>query len=711
MQINTFKDLPYRCKNLEELGDGVLLYEMLAQIAPKFFDPDIDGIKKDVGSNWGLRLTNLKKLQKNLISFYEETLDQKISLDDVDMTSIAKSGNKKSLLVLLEWILGAAVQCDGRDQFIMEIMQLDEEDQRYIMLTVQGIMSKSAVSAEEEPVGKSSPIRDYASSLDDSNAGPLSRSPRTDSVDIDTIRGEKTQLETELGKARQAIKALELELQDVKEATARAASTPTKKEVAEEKGSGKSLAQALARLELAESTVKELNIVIGQKEALLLSQSKVSDGKVVQLEENLRRMADELDVTKAQLAQSSRSEASLQKMKAKLEDMEGLKDQIKSLEQSNNGYLNKIFDLEQANKNYVSLKAQLDTYKDKVVDLETALSQATTNVRAKEEEVKTLNQRMAEVESNRKFLDDQLKAAKRTNDELHGELLEHGGGGSGGGLDLASAMGGGDLKEKVIRLEREIKVLRAGGAVAGDDNIQLKLLENEIDDLKRVKARLEKSSAEAIQKAADATRKLEDYMTNAPPAPFTRSDSEVSLPPPASDKAIAKLTEKLLEQEEGFNKKLAANSELVEELKRGIKGKEEEVAKMSAEKLKLENYIKQALTHAHSNIKKQEKEFALKENQLSEQISRQKEMISEKDAQLDWFKKNDKDKSEAHKREERLLFSAVHQAGYDILKLHQPTSTLGRGVPMGEGPEMISWLAKERSKRAASRKTPSTPIE
>ena len=49
--------------------------------APKYFDSDMDGIKRDAGSNWMLRLNNLKKLSKNITTFYQESLLTDITLD------------------------------------------------------------------------------------------------------------------------------------------------------------------------------------------------------------------------------------------------------------------------------------------------------------------------------------------------------------------------------------------------------------------------------------------------------------------------------------------------------------------------------------------------------------------------------------------------------------------------------------------------------
>jgi hypothetical protein len=72
-------------------------------------------------------------------------------MDDVDLTAIAKSSDQKSLNRLLEWILGAAVQCEDKGQFITEIMGMQEENQRHIMVIVQNIMMTSQVNFVIKP--------------------------------------------------------------------------------------------------------------------------------------------------------------------------------------------------------------------------------------------------------------------------------------------------------------------------------------------------------------------------------------------------------------------------------------------------------------------------------------------------------------------------------------------------------------------------------
>lgn len=58
----------YRVLWFSEIFDGVLMAEALTQIAPDFFTPNWNSkIKPDVGSNWRLKVSNLKKIVERIL--------------------------------------------------------------------------------------------------------------------------------------------------------------------------------------------------------------------------------------------------------------------------------------------------------------------------------------------------------------------------------------------------------------------------------------------------------------------------------------------------------------------------------------------------------------------------------------------------------------------------------------------------------------------
>jgi len=59
---------------LSDLSDGVALFEVLSEIAPNHFDPTT--IARQLGDNWALKSSNLRKLVRNLQYYYHEDLQK-----------------------------------------------------------------------------------------------------------------------------------------------------------------------------------------------------------------------------------------------------------------------------------------------------------------------------------------------------------------------------------------------------------------------------------------------------------------------------------------------------------------------------------------------------------------------------------------------------------------------------------------------------------
>lgn len=54
-----------------DLSDGVAIAEALTQIAPEYFTPAWNlKIKTDVGNNWRLKVSNLKKILEGVVGMY-----------------------------------------------------------------------------------------------------------------------------------------------------------------------------------------------------------------------------------------------------------------------------------------------------------------------------------------------------------------------------------------------------------------------------------------------------------------------------------------------------------------------------------------------------------------------------------------------------------------------------------------------------------------
>ncbi|NXY32590.1 GRDN protein, partial [Pomatorhinus ruficollis] len=129
--------------NLEEyvaLVDGVYLNEVMLQINPKSANQRIN---KKVNNDASLRIQNLSILVKQIKIYYQETLQQLIMMSLPNVLIIGKNpfsepGTEevKKLLLLL---LGCAVQCQKKEEFIERIQSLDFDTRAAVAAHIQEV--------------------------------------------------------------------------------------------------------------------------------------------------------------------------------------------------------------------------------------------------------------------------------------------------------------------------------------------------------------------------------------------------------------------------------------------------------------------------------------------------------------------------------------------------------------------------------------------
>ncbi|KFO92544.1 Girdin, partial [Buceros rhinoceros silvestris] len=129
--------------NLEEyvaLVDGVFLNEVMLQINPKSANQRIN---KKVNNDASLRIQNLSILVKQIKTYYQENLQQLIMMSLPNVLTIGKNpfsepGTEevKKLLLLL---LGCAVQCQKKEEFIERIQGLDFDIRAAVAAHIQEV--------------------------------------------------------------------------------------------------------------------------------------------------------------------------------------------------------------------------------------------------------------------------------------------------------------------------------------------------------------------------------------------------------------------------------------------------------------------------------------------------------------------------------------------------------------------------------------------
>ncbi|XP_060119316.1 protein Daple isoform X2 [Heteronotia binoei] len=123
-----------------DLVDGVFLNKIMLQVDPR---PTNQRVNKHVNNDVNLRIQNLTILVRNIKTYYQEVLQQLIIMNLPNVLTIGKdplSGKSmdeiKKLLLL---VLGCAVQCERKEEFIERIKQLDIETQAAIVSHIQEV--------------------------------------------------------------------------------------------------------------------------------------------------------------------------------------------------------------------------------------------------------------------------------------------------------------------------------------------------------------------------------------------------------------------------------------------------------------------------------------------------------------------------------------------------------------------------------------------
>uniref|UniRef100_A0A8C4XXG7 Coiled-coil domain containing 88A n=1 Tax=Gopherus evgoodei TaxID=1825980 RepID=A0A8C4XXG7_9SAUR len=129
--------------NLEEyvaLVDGIFLNEVMRQINPK---STTQRVNKKVNNDASLRIQNLSILVRQIKSYYQETLQQLIMMSLPNVLIIGRNpfsepGTEeiKKLLLLL---LGCAVQCQKKEEFIERIQGLDFDTRAAVAAHIQEV--------------------------------------------------------------------------------------------------------------------------------------------------------------------------------------------------------------------------------------------------------------------------------------------------------------------------------------------------------------------------------------------------------------------------------------------------------------------------------------------------------------------------------------------------------------------------------------------
>lgn len=173
--------------SVQALSDGAALAQILHEVSPSYFDEAwLSGVKGEEANNKHLKMSNLKKVLKGVLSFYDEELGMKIQESKKpNLKLIVENTNLIEMGRLLQLVLGCAVNCDNKQDYIQAIMGMEESVQHGVMTAIQELMSQDMPSSslEHESVDIASQLQNSMRELGEVKQANIELSERCRELD------------------------------------------------------------------------------------------------------------------------------------------------------------------------------------------------------------------------------------------------------------------------------------------------------------------------------------------------------------------------------------------------------------------------------------------------------------------------------------------------------------------------------------------------
>ncbi|XP_063357929.1 protein hook [Cydia amplana] len=497
--------------NPSELSDGVAIAEALTQVAPEYFSPSWNSkIKTDVGHNWRLKVSNMKKILEGVFDYHQDILN--LSLQDFsrpDVVNIAEHADPSDLGRLLQLVLSCAVNCDKKEEYITRIMELELSCQRSIMQAIQELETLTLG-------GRGAPHADAPEPDTDMREVLAQRCHELD-TQVKVLQEEKMTLLSEVARLTAARPDERADDDDAELDEAGASLGPAHAgtlRYSNMRAQLDALKDELDKVELqrddqrarADALERELALMKLRNEELQIAAS-----------ENVT-LKDEVDALRETAAKAATLEATVASYKKRMEEHVDLRRQVKLLERANTEHVQRAIEHEQAATRANALRAKLDIYKKQVIDLNEKLDAEMTKADKLEIENKKLSSRADFLQRERDKLVCDRDALKETVEDLTHYTITAGASEDNVSQELIPT----EMKDKLIRLEHENKLLRQNQGAHADQGSVQALLED-------YAARLEKQRAlhrEQNQRIMQLEAALEAAPTRDPRLATAMEDSQ-----------------------------------------------------------------------------------------------------------------------------------------------------------------------------------------
>mmetsp|Transcript_2203 Transcript_2203/g.5073 ORF Transcript_2203/g.5073 Transcript_2203/m.5073 type:complete len:553 (-) Transcript_2203:477-2135(-) len=411
--------------------------------------------------------------------------------------------DRGSSLSLSKAALGAAVNCDRKQDYVRSMMTLSQDFQATLMVLIEEFK-------REWDNGEATQLRAIMKRLERENA--VLREAQADGK-AQGSNATASQPAPSGGASAGEVSALQEKVRDLER-----------------------------KLKDAHNHAEEVEAELDETKQTLASSTREMDEKLSQFEEEVRAQADELDVARAKSAQLVKAEAKISKLMQKLEETSELRVQLKEIQEENQSNIDKQLRMDAEIKSVGTLKQQLETYKDKSVDLESRLVGLQNDLRTKDATIASQQSKLKAAADHEAFLKDQLNNSKEAIAQLETELemnASDGAAGSGAAslanqvqahaqqsATASTKLENAELKERVASLETSNKQLEEELEQARAKASADATLGASHEVVEQLKASLKDKESQVLQLSTDK-EKLQNYVKQSLQA--TQSKYKVAL--------------------------------------------------------------------------------------------------------------------------------------------------------------------------------------
>eukprot|EP01132_Coremiostelium_polycephalum_P000603 gene603-751_t len=460
--INTFTGVG-ECNSLSDLSDGIIFYDIGSQLIPKYFNEIT--IKRENNDDWVVKSDNIKKVLDGIEEFYRNEIGVSLP-SEVDVDAVTNS-DESEISKIIEMLIGVVLECENKNEFIENIMRMDQESQNDLMIIIEKIQTGNH-DKQQQQQNQTTTSSSTSNSANNKNNQVSEEKLIALQSQIEKLQKEKENMQADYDELNIQLMNTTKERNDVmKERESFEELTNHLKEELEESQrqleetmSQTSSLNAMADQKIQEE-LKSLHTQIESKDRQISDLKKKADDSAKQMALN-RSLRDEIDILREKVDSAKATEDKLKNYQKKIEDINDLKRKIKDLEEQNENYLQQTLDLEDQLEKYSSIRGQAESSKHQISSLQIEITKLELSLKSTKEERDKLSTTIGSIENDRTLLLSQVESLRSKVDQLEQEkeskLLEQNSQESSGGLGEIIDNSGN--RERMIRLERENKKLK-----------------------------------------------------------------------------------------------------------------------------------------------------------------------------------------------------------------------------------------------------------